>query len=30
MPNDPYDLASASALTAIGGRPVGGGQALAV
>ena len=30
MPNDPYDLANASALTAIGRRPAGGSQALAV
>ena len=30
MPNDPYDLQNASALTAIGRRPSGGGQALAV
>jgi hypothetical protein len=30
MPNDPYDLPNASALTAIGRRPAGGGQALGV
>ena len=30
MPNDPYDLPNASALTAIYGRPAGGGQALGV
>jgi hypothetical protein len=30
MPDDPYDLPNASALTAIGGRPAGGGQALGV
>jgi hypothetical protein len=30
MPDDPYDLPNASALTAIGRRPAGGGQALAV
>jgi hypothetical protein len=30
MTNDPYDLPNASALTAIGRRPAGGGQTLAV
>ena len=30
MPNDPYDLPNASALTAIGRRPAGRGQALGV
>ena len=30
MPNDPYYLPNAPALTAIGSRPAGGGQTLAV